>query len=391
MRAEIATLNVLVSELDQKIQLAKQKQLTGILSIESYTTYQWHLYFLAGQLVWANTRTHAKRRWHRQLLQHQSDLLKHGLSADPADWTYNSLARLVVCKKINRQFFSDIVTGCISEILFDLQQQSTLSWQQTGKKLTYRLKVQKACDSSCINLQNIRIWGQAKREWQDWERAGLTWVRPNDALAIKDLASLEDLASPRLFKLLSALANSQHTLRDLALKTDQPMLSFVTSLLPHINNGALRLKVVADKVTQSVVAPQDDIIVKLAQATAPKDARIVYVDDSLADSHKMATIIESAGYRYSNISDPLEALKKIVKLKPKAIFLNLMMPVVNGYELCAQIRRMPVFKETPIVMVADGGRIADRMRAKMVGASEFVSKPIKPKTVLQSLISLGMI
>ncbi|NEQ50126.1 MAG: response regulator [Leptolyngbya sp. SIO3F4] len=391
MRIAAAESNVFVAELDRKIQFAKQEQLTGIMAISSDMTHRWRLYFLAGQLVWANTRIHAKRRWYRQLLQHQPNLLKHGLSGDPADWTYSRLARLVVCKKINRQFFSDIVTGCISEVLFDLQQQGILSWQQTGKRLTYRLKLQKACDSSCINLQNIRIWDQAKREWKDWEKAGLTWIKPNDALIIKDLASLEDLASPRLFKLLSTLADGQHTLRDLALKANQPLLPFVTSLLVHINNQSLRLKVVADKATRSVVAPQDDIVAKLAQTVAPKDARIVYVDNSLTDSHKMATIIEAAGYRYSNISDPLEALKQLVKLKPKAIFLNLIMPVVNGYELCAQIRRISDFKETPIVMVSSGNNVADRMRAKMVGASEFVSKPIKPKTVLQTMISLGMI
>ena len=391
MKVEIAESNVLVAELDRKIQFSKQEHLTGVIEIATDMSHRWRLYFLAGQLVWANTRTHAKRRWYRQLLQHQPDLLKHGLSADPADWTYNRLARLVVCKKINRQFFSDIVTGCISEVLFDLQQHGTLIWQQTGKGLTYRLKVQKACDSSCINLQNIRIWSQSKCEWQEWEKAGLTWLRPNDALVIKDLASLEDLASPRLFKLLSVLADGQHTLRDLALKANQPLLPFVISLLPHIDNQSLRLKVVGDKVIKSIIAPQDDIIVKLAQVVAPKDARIVYVDDSLADSHKMANIVEAAGYRYSNISDPLEVLKQLVKLKPKAIFLNLMMPVVNGYELCAQIRRISDFKETPIVMVAGGGSIADRMRAKIVGASEFVSKPIKPKNVLQTMISLGMI
>lgn len=67
------------------------------------------------------------------------------------------------------------------------------------------------------------------------------------------------------------------------------------------------------------------------------------------------------------------------------------MPVVNGYELCAQIRRMADFKKTPIVMVGSESSIPERMRAKMVGASEFVSKPIRPKSVLRTLITLGII
>ena len=387
----MATSNVVITELDKKIQLAKHKQLTGVLLIESGVIHRWRLYFLAGQLVWANTRTHAKRRWCRQLLQHQPELLKHGLSVYPADWTYSRLARLVICKKFNRQIFSDIVSGCIAEVLFDLQQQGSLGFQQTRQGLRYRIKAQKACDFSCINLQNVGLWTQAKREWQAWDDRALTQVNPNDALVVKDLATLEDLAIPRLFKLLTALADGRQTLRDIALKTNQPLMAFVMSILPHLHSQGLHLKPVEDKITRAVAATQDDVVFKLAQAIIPKDARIVYVDDNLADSHKMATIVEGAGYRYTNIADPLEVLKQLVKLKPKMIFLQRTMSVVNGYELCAQIRRMSVFQDTPIVIVGSGNSLTERMRAKMVGASEFVSKPIKPKNVLKTLISFNMI
>ncbi|MEM7794581.1 MAG: response regulator [Cyanobacteria bacterium P01_C01_bin.118] len=391
MRAEIAPPNVLISGLDKRIQYARQEQLTGILAINTDLTHQWRLYFLAGQLVWANTRTHAKRRWYRQLLKYQPDLLNQGLSIRPTDWTYNRLARLVICKKFNRQVFSDIVSGCIAEVLFDLLQQATLSWEETGKGLSYRIKLQKACDFSCINVHNVGIWHQVKRQWRDWQESELTHVCPNDTLTVKQLALLEDTASPRLLKLLSALADGHQTLRDMALKTKQPLKAFARSVLPHIQNQALQLKSVDDKLTKSVVAPQDDIIFKLTQVIIPKDARIVYVSDNRADSRKMATIIEAAGYRYSNVFDPLEVLKQLDKLKPKMIFLSLSMPVVNGYELCAQIRRMSGFKDIPIAMVADGYNLPERMRGKMVGASEFLNKPIKPKNVLRTLIELQMI
>ncbi|MBT9310592.1 response regulator [Leptothoe kymatousa] len=390
MGAAAATSNILVSELDKKIQLAKEKQLTGILSFKRENIPQWRLYFLAGQLAWASTRTHARRRWYRQLLKYRPDLIRYGLSAYP-DWTYNRLSRLVICKKFNREIFSDIVSGYISEVLFDLQQQGSLCLQQTGQKLSYRIKTHKACDFPYINLQNVRIWAEAKRNWQAWENANLAQVNPNDALVIEDLAALEDLASPRLLQVLNALADGNQTLQDIALKTNQPLMPFVSSILPHIQNHALQLKPVGDDISKAIKTGKTDVAVKLAQTIIPKEARMVYVDNSLADSHKMATIVESAGYRYSNIADPLEVLKQIQKLKPKLIFLQVAMPVVTGYELCTQIRRMPEFKETPIVMVGEGNSVTERMRAKMAGASDFLSKPFKPKNVLQTLISLGMI
>ncbi|ESA34474.1 response regulator receiver protein [Leptolyngbya sp. Heron Island J] len=391
MRAIAATSNVLVSELDQKIQLAKQKQLTGVLLIKSSVIHQWRLYFLAGQLVWATTRTHAKRRWFRQLLQHQPDLRRYGLSAS-SEWTYGRLARLVICKKFNRTAFSKIVAGYIAEVLFDLQQQGTFNFQQTGRGFIYRIKPQKAYNLPYVNLQTIQIWEQAKREWQAWEYAELTQIDPNDALEINDLAMLEDLASPQLVQLLNSLVDGNHTLRDLALQANQSLMPFVLSIFPHLRNRSLQLKSVGDIITQARPVAQNNIVVKFERTIIPKDARIVYVDNNLIDSQTMATIIEAAGHRYSNIPDPLEVLKKLVELQPKVIFLNLTMPVTNGYELCAQIRRLSGFKDTPIVMVGSGNNsVAERMRARMVGASEFLSKPIRPKTVLKTLIVLGVI
>ena len=390
MGAVVATSNTLVSELDKKIRLAKQEQLTGILSFKRENTPQWRLYFLAGQLAWASTRTHARRRWYRQLLKHRPDLIRYGLSAYP-DWTYNRLARLVIRKKFNREIFSDLVSGYISEVLFDLQQQGSLSLQQTGKKLSYRIKTHKACDFPYIDIQNIRIWAEAKSNWQAWEQASLTRVNPNDALVINDFASLEDLVSPRLFEVLSTLADGNQTLRDIALRMNQPLITFVSSVVPHIRNQSLQLVPVGDEIARPLNVAKDDIAVKLLQTIVPKEARVVYVDNSLANSQKMGTIVQSAGYRYTNIADSLGVLKQIQKLKPKLIFLQASMPVVTGYELCTQIRRMPEFKETPIVMVGDGNGVTERMRAKMAGASEFLSNPFKPKTVLQTLISLGMI
>lgn len=389
MSAAVATPNVLVSDLNQRMRLFKQKQLTGIVLVESGIIHRWRLYFLAGQLVWASTRTHAKRRWFRQLLMHRSDLRRFGLDT-LSDWNYHQLARLVTGKKLSRTVFSKVVSGCIREVLFDLQQQGTLNLEQTGQRLTYRIKCQKAYDFPYLNLQNVGIWGQARHDWQRWEQAELHQINPNDALVLKDLSALEDLASPRLVNLLSALADGSHTLRDIALTANQALMPFALSILPHIRNHSLQLTSAEDTVPHSLNTFQNDVVARLTQ-TIPKDARIVYVDDSLADSQTMATIVEAAGYRYTNIAEPLGVLKQLVQLKPKVVFLQLTMPVVNGYELCAQIRRMADFKDIPIVMVGSGSSFAERMRAKMVGASGFLDKPLKPKKVLKTLIVLGVI
>ena len=113
---------------------------------------------------------------------------------------------------------------------------------------------------------------------------------------------------------------------------------------------------------------------------------VVYVDDSPVDSQAMGEIVQGAGYSYANISDPLQALSQLMDYSPKLIFLELALPVANGYELCAQIRRMSLFQETPIIIVTRNDRLADRVRAKIVGASGFLSKPIRAQPVLKVLI-----
>ena len=112
---------------------------------------------------------------------------------------------------------------------------------------------------------------------------------------------------------------------------------------------------------------------------------VVYVEDSAEDSRAMAEVIEGAGYTYANISDSLHALPQLLELKPRLIFLDLVMPVANGYELCSQIRRISAFRKTPIIIVTNNDGIADRVRAKVVGASGFFGKPIQERRVLKVL------
>ncbi len=120
------------------------------------------------------------------------------------------------------------------------------------------------------------------------------------------------------------------------------------------------------------------------QTVSPK-SRVVYVDDSPTDSQAMAEIVQGAGYSYDNIAEPLKALPLLLEIRPKLIFLDLVMPWTNGYEMCAQIRRASAFKGTPIIIVTNNDGIIDRVRARLVGASGFFSKPVNEKRVLKIL------
>ncbi|TVQ57032.1 MAG: response regulator, partial [Spirulina sp. DLM2.Bin59] len=97
-----------------------------------------------------------------------------------------------------------------------------------------------------------------------------------------------------------------------------------------------------------------------------------------------------AGYRVLTITNPIEALPLLLKHKPDAVLLDLVMPIVNGYEICTQIRRVSEFKTLPVLMLTGNDGVVDRVRAKMVGASGFLTKTTsgaKLKAALQSQLA----
>ncbi|MEL7349950.1 MAG: response regulator [Cyanobacteria bacterium J06560_5] len=126
------------------------------------------------------------------------------------------------------------------------------------------------------------------------------------------------------------------------------------------------------------VASEENTAAPATNSLLPK---IAHIEDSLFDSRIMSPIVERLGYRYINIQDPLQALPMLIEIKPELIFLDLIMPMANGFEVCAQIRRMTLFQQTPIIIVTSNKGIIDRLRVKMSGASGFMSKPIKEKKV----------
>jgi len=97
-------------------------------------------------------------------------------------------------------------------------------------------------------------------------------------------------------------------------------------------------------------------------------------------------ILTTANYQFIGINDPLRAIAILLARKPELIFLDLVMPNANGYEICGQLRRLSIFKHTPIVILTGNDGIVDRVRAKMVGSTDFLGKPVNPDQVLSTIL-----
>nr|MBA3923656.1 response regulator [Nostocaceae cyanobacterium] len=93
-------------------------------------------------------------------------------------------------------------------------------------------------------------------------------------------------------------------------------------------------------------------------------------------------MIAANNMRFVSIQDGMQALPILLEQKPDLIFLDLIMPVANGYEICSQLRRSSLFTNTPVIILTGSDGLVDRVRAKVVGATDFLSKPIVAEKVL---------
>jgi len=116
-----------------------------------------------------------------------------------------------------------------------------------------------------------------------------------------------------------------------------------------------------------------------------KTYTIVCIDDSKAVVNAIKMYLDDNIFSVVGINDPLKALMQVIRLKPDMILLDITMPTLDGYELCSLLRKHSSLKETPIIMVTGKKGIINRVKAKMVKASDYITKPFQKKDLLKVL------
>lgn len=386
---------VTIADLAKRIQICSQNKFTGQLDLDitGAKSQQWSLYFCLGALIWGYSNVHPIRRCYRQMSRHCPQLPVNSVQAQY--WDYNYLAELVKQGKIQREQMAAVVESHVTEIVFDIHQQAEKHPPRSGFQLTSRSIPQKTIDllidSTLVLLRADEAWQRAQQDWKAWQQADLTNYSPNHAPAILKAEELQQQISLLAYYNLTSLADGKQTLRELAVKLKQNLLLLTKSLMPSIRQGLMGLIEVEDlSHSFEAVTPPNPQLAPVVPSVNPVPSLstsplIAYIDDSKSDSLTMSQILSRAGYQFINIQDPIKALPTLLEHKPDLIFLDLVMPIANGYEICAQIRRVSAFKDIPVIILTSNDGIVDRVRAKMVGSSGFLAKPIDAEKVLPVL------
>ena len=110
--------------------------------------------------------------------------------------------------------------------------------------------------------------------------------------------------------------------------------------------------------------------------------KILVVDDEMHIIRIVKYKLESAGYQVLTALNGIDALKVAREEKPSLIFLDIMMPGLNGYEVCSQLKNSPETRNIIIIMLTAKGQESDKIKGLEVGVDEYITKPFSPQDLL---------
>jgi two-component system, chemotaxis family, response regulator PixG len=381
-----------------RLQYLSWGEFTGTVDIAVASGQSWEIVFYQGQIVWSLDLVQPNRVWQRLLSTHGGavgleDLVQAancqawaGLEQRrKTSWYYQGALSLMESAKIDASQLTAMLTTAAEETIFDLLQYGQ------GQKLSFRSQAEIFVNRPPILVNTEEVIFQAESAWADWDKQKLANISPNKTPVIRHPVQLYRQTTPIIYQNLVQVITGKRTLREIAVEIDEDLLLLTRSLTRYIQTGIVESIELPDlklpKVGNKVLPDRPDkLLAAPSSRPQPTQAKLVIcIDDSPQVCELMRSIVTDAGYRFISIQDSTQALPRLLENKPDLIFLDLVMPKVNGYEVCGQIGRISSLAKTPIIMLTSKDGLLERLRSKVVGASEFICKPITKATIDSSL------
>ncbi len=377
------------------IQQIIQSEGQGKLGIKTDVEQEWSLYFASGRVVWASGGNHRWRRWYRQLRQLRipPKSIEFSIEGEPVQLEHYILTQLYEQRRITRKSMQFAIDNTVNEVLFDAF-------------LAASSIVEVSCDTEEQEMPEspVTVLGsydesiaRAHASFRAWQVTELGLQSPNCAPQINEEGMRQHGRSiPPTHERFLTVLNGKRSVRDLAVKMQKDLTTLARLLAVYKDQDIITLEQVPDlpepQLGRTGTVPQTTTRASSSGPSRPgssaasvgknRGKTILCVDDSPQICYLMEQMLTEAGYQVICVQEAVEAVATILRQKPALIFLDLVMPVANGYELCKQIRRVSAFREVPIVILTGNDGVIDRVRAKMVGATDFVGKPVKADKIL---------
>ena len=349
---------------------------SALSAAQSYSPRSWLIFFLNGQIVYAGATDGQLSRLQEYLHRYSLEAALKDVDV-PAIATFNSpeygyLWALLENHTLTPEQGRTILSGMVHETLFDvlsLHQGSFVFKLAAG--LSPQLTTFEISSFIATITTHIQAWNQLYPHIQS----------PHQCPAVVD--DLPIHRNDEKTKRLLSWMDGQTSIQQMARYLNRNVVAVAKSIYPYVRQGLIHLPHMA-------AAPTADSAPEEWHAT--QVPRIVCVDDGLTIRQTVEQILDSHGYEATSIGNPLRALSLLFQLQPDLILCDIAMPELEGYELCAMLRQSTRFRQTPIVMLTGKDGFIDRVKARMAGATDYLTKPFGAQellTLVERYVGLG--
>jgi twitching motility two-component system response regulator PilG len=120
-------------------------------------------------------------------------------------------------------------------------------------------------------------------------------------------------------------------------------------------------------------------------SVALSSLKVMVIDDSKTIRRTAETLLTKAGCEVVTATDGFDALAKIADTRPNIIFVDIMMPRLDGYQTCALIKNNSEFKSTPVIMLSSKDGLFDKAKGRIVGSDQYLTKPFSKTELLGAI------
>lgn len=117
-------------------------------------------------------------------------------------------------------------------------------------------------------------------------------------------------------------------------------------------------------------------------------AKILIIDDDIDTTNLLESIIKTKGHQPTSVNNSMNAIEAANSINPDLILLDIMMPGINGIQLCKMFQSIPELKHIPVIIVSALNDIGSKKDAFNAGAKDFITKPLRPIDLNQKITGL---
>ncbi|GAB1540825.1 response regulator [Scytonema sp. NUACC21] len=324
----------------------------------------WLLFFLNGQIIYA---TNSDSHWSRlgdYLRHYRINVRLEEIQVPAVELLnvpeYGYIWVLLEQNIIKPLQASIIIQNLISEALFDL-----LSLH----KGRFIFEVCPALNPLLTAWEISPLVTKITMQLQEWKQLYPFIQSPDQFPYLADMSQLESSLPKTTLNKLKLWADGKTSLRQLARYLNRDILTVAKVMYPYVEQGWIKF---VYSVTNNYSRKTEN---HWQELEASCRRRIVCIDEETAIGETVESTLRQQGYEAIALTDPIAALSRVFQLKPNLILCSATMLALDGYEICKMLRNSTAFRLLPIVMLVDGEGYGSRYKAKILGATDCLTKP----------------